>query len=372
MKICVVTPRYMISGVALAQHRFARALAAKGHEVDFVIGRVDPGLTVPAAPGVRVIALDVPKVRNMIVPLWRYLRFDRPELVFSAEDHLNTLVLLTAMAARSTARISGSSRVTPFDTYSNRWFTKRWLLKHLSRLSFRRADVLSCVSQDMVGQYRTVFGSAAPHVAIYNIVDDAASRAGMAEPVAEEWLNDKSGPVIIAAGSLVPWKGFGDLIEAMTMVRADARLIILGEGPLRGELEAQIAVLGLGERIKLPGFTDNVMKYFARADVFALSSTVEGLPNVLVQAMIAGCTPVATDCPTGPREVLQDNRFGYLVPVGDVAVLAAGIEHAIATPISPDRLAEGVRPFEESTVIARHFALLGLASQAGSQPCVSA
>lgn len=360
MKITVITPRYMISGVALAQHRFARALAARGHDVDLVIGRVDPGLDVPPSPGVKVNVLGRAKVRHLAVPLWRHLRRARPAIVFTAEDHLNTLVTLVALAARSSAKISGSSRVTPFDTYSNRWLTKRWLLKILSRLSFARADALTCVSKDMVGQYRTLFGQAAPHVAVYNIVDDAAARARAADPVAEPWLNDKRGPVVIAAGTLAPWKGFGDLIDAFASVRREARLIILGDGPLRGALEAQIARLGLGERVKLPGFVHQPINFFARAEVFALSSTVEGLPNVLVEAMIAGCTPVATDCPTGPREVLDGGRFGYLVPVGDVAALAAAIEQAIDRPIAPDLLAEAVRPFGEATVIDRHFALLGL------------
>ena len=363
MKICVITPRYMISGVALAQHRFARALAARGHQVDLVIGRVDPGLEVPPSPGVTLIVLDRPKVRHLIAPLWRYLRQSRPEIVFSAEDHLNTLVLLTAVAARSKARISGSSRVTPFDTYSNRVLSKRWVLKHLSRASFRRADALTCVSKDMVAQYRTVFGDAAPHSAVYNIVDDAASRARRADPVEEPWLLDKQGPVVIAAGSLQPWKGFGDLIDAFALVRTSARLLILGDGPLRKPLEDQIARLGLVDRVKLPGFVHNPINYFARADVFALSSHVEGLPNVLVEAMLAGCTPVATDCPTGPREVLDGGRCGYLVRVGDRDALAAAIIDALDHPIAPELLAEAVRPFEESAVIARHFELLGIEAE---------
>lgn len=360
MKICVITPRYMISGVALAQHRFARALGAAGHDVDFVIGRVDPGLKVPPSAGVEVHELAVPKVRDMVLPFWRYLRRVKPDIVFSAEDHLNTIVILTAKAAGSKARISGSSRVTPFDTYSDKPFTKRWVLKHLSRHSFARADVLSCVSKDMVGQYRTVFGPSAPHVPVYNIIDDAASRARMDEPVDEPWLTDKRVPVVIAAGTLAPWKGFADLIAAIALVRSPARLIILGEGELRGELEAQVAALGLHDRVKLPGFTTNVLKYFSRADVFVLSSLVEGLPNVLVEAMMCGCTPVATDCPTGPREVLDGGRFGYLVPVGDRAALAAAIDQAIVTPMPLEVLAEAIRPFEEKAVLARHFELLGL------------
>lgn len=361
VKICVITPRYMLSGVALAQHRFARALAAAGHDVDLVVGQVDVGLTIPASQGVHVVELGLPQARQMVLPLWRYLRQEKPNVIFSAEDHLNTLVTLTAWAARSRAKISGSSRVTPFDTYSNKPFTKRWLLKHLSRLSFRRADVLTCVSKDMVDQYRQTFGLSAPHVAIYNIVDDSASRLRMREPVSEPWLVDKSLPVVIAAGMLAEWKGFGDLIAAFAEVHTPARLIILGEGPLRPELEAQVAAFGIGDRVKLTGHTTNALAHFARSDVFVLSSRVEGLPNVLVEAMMCGCTPVSTDCPTGPREVLDGGRFGALIPVGDRPALARAIDHALANPTPPALLAEAIRPFKEATVIAHHFRALGLA-----------
>lgn len=360
VKICVVTPRYMLSGVALAQHRFARALAAAGHDVDLVVGRVDAGLTVPASPGVRVVELGLAQARHMVRPLWRYLRQDKPDVVFSAEDHLNTLVTLTAWAAGSRAKISGSSRVTPFDTYSNKPFTKRWLLKLLSRLSFRRADVLTCVSKDMVEQYRATFGPAAPHVAIYNIVDDAASRERMQESVDEPWLVHKQLPVVIAAGTLAEWKCFGDLIAAFACVRTRARLIILGEGPLRAELEAQIVKLGLADRVKLPGHTTNTLAHFARSDLFVLSSRVEGLPNVLVEAMLCGCSVVSTDCPTGPREVLDNGRFGALVPVGNPQALANAIDYALANRTSPELLAEAVRPFEERIILDRHFTLLGI------------
>jgi glycosyltransferase involved in cell wall biosynthesis len=363
MKIAVVTPRFAISGVPLAQYRFARALAAAGHKVDLIIGRVDPHLEVPPASGVNIITLDRPKVRHLMAPLWRYLRRVRPDIVFSAEDHLNALVLVTALLARSTAKISGSSRVRPFDTYSNVPFAKKWWLKQLMRLVSPRADVLTCVSRDMVCQYRQVFPSAS-HVCVYNIVDDAAAREQMAAPLDEPWLTDAATPVLIAAGTLQPWKGFADLIDAVGILERrgrKARLIILGEGPLHASLEEQVHDLGLSHAIKLPGFTDNPLRYFARANAFVLSSQVEGLPNVLVEAMMCGCTPVATDCPTGPREVLQDGRYGYLVPVGDTAALAAAIEQAIDHPLAPDLLAEAVRPFEERAVIERHFELLGIA-----------
>jgi glycosyltransferase involved in cell wall biosynthesis len=174
---------------------------------------------------------------------------------------------------------------------------------------------------------------------------------------------------VVAAGTLAPWKGFSDLIQAMSVLRdkgRSIRLVIFGQGQLRDELLAQVERLGLSDRIRLPGFTDNTLKYFAHADAFVLSSHVEGMPNVLVEAMMCGCTPVSTDCPTGPRELLQDGRYGYLVPVADPLALAVGIERALDNPIPKEQLAEAVRPFEEAKILNRHFELLGFAGAAAA------
>lgn len=361
MKICVVSPLFALAGVPLAQLRFAMALAADGHEVDLMLGRVNDGYVLPPVSGVNVLVLDRPNVRSMFIPLCGYLRRSRPEIVFSAEDHLNVIVLLAAIVVRSKAKISGSSRVTPFDTYSDVPFTKRWILKQLSRAVMWRADALTCVSEDMVAQYRTVFRNP-PHVCVYNIVKDKASAVRMTEPADDPWLSGDRPPLAVAAGRLAPWKGFADLIKAMKLVtaRRPARLIILGDGPLRRELEELIHREGLQDAVRLTGYVENPLKYFARADVFVLSSHVEGLPNVLVEAMMCGCTPVATDCPTGPREVLQGGKYGYLVPPKDPARLAAGILEALDRPVPRHLLLEAVRPFEEANVMARHFAILDM------------
>jgi glycosyltransferase involved in cell wall biosynthesis len=361
MKICVVSPLYSIAGVPLAQLRFARALARAGHQVDLLLGRVDHGYTLPEVPEVNVVVLNRPNVRSMFLPLVRYFRRALPDIVFSAEDHLNVIVLTAAIVARSKAKISGSSRVTPFDTYSDVPFTKRWILKHLSRAVMWRADALTCVSKDMVMQYRKVFKEP-PHVCVYNIVKDEAAHLKMMEPLADPWLSDASTPLLVAAGRLAPWKGFTDLIRAMRLVAqsSTARLMILGDGPQREELQDLAAELGLQERVRLLGYVENPLKYFARADVFVLSSHVEGLPNVLVEAMMCGCTPVATDCPTGPREVLADGKYGYLVPVRNPEAMAQGIENALRRPIAKETLLEAVRPFEEAAVVSSHFAALRL------------
>ena len=361
MKITVVTPVFSIAGVPLAQIRFARALAARGHQVTLVIGRIDSQYTFPDLPGIAVVELKKPQVRSMFVPLCDYLRRTVPDAVFSAEDHLNCILLLAAITTGSKAKISCSSRVTPYDTYSNVPFSKRWVLKQLMRMLMWRADALTCVSRDMVKQYQRVF-NAPKHVCVYNIVDDKLSRQRMHEPLVHEWIDDSDRPLLVAAGRLASWKGFADLIFAMNLGPAQrgARLLILGDGPLRSELQSLIEALSLQASVRLEGYVDNPLKYFAKASVFVLSSRVEGLPNVLVEAMMCGCTPVSTDCPTGPREVLDDGRIGYLVPMQDRTALARGMIAALDTPTSADMLQSAIHPFEENTVIDRHFEVLGL------------
>lgn len=361
MKIVVITPLFAIAGVPLAQVRFARALANKGHVVELIIGHIHPNYAFEPPAEIKTTVMNQPNVRGMLWPLVKYLRKEKPDVVFSAEDHLNTVVLFAAILAGSKAKISGSSRVTPFDSYSNFPFSKRWILKYLARLVMSRADALTCVSKDMVEQYRQVF-SAPPHVCVYNIVDDARSRERMRENVEHAWLVDKSMPVLVAAGRLAPWKGFNDLLEAMALLarKRSVRLLILGDGPLRTELQRLIEARNLLEVVELVGYVENPLKYFARADVFVLSSLVEGLPNVLVEAMMCGCTPVSTDCPTGPSEVLQDGKYGYLVPTRDPAAMAAAIERALDHPIPKTLLDEAVAPFAEFAVLDRHFEVLGL------------
>jgi glycosyltransferase involved in cell wall biosynthesis len=363
MKISVLAARYAISGVPLAQLRFAKALANAGHDVDLVFGAVNTGYILPDEGGLNIMSMDKEHVSAMLFPLIRYLVKIKPDIIFSAGDHLNAVILLAAIISNSKAKVSCSSRVTPFDTYSNVPFSKRWILKQMMLMVMRRADNLTCVSEDMVDQYKSIFKSPR-HMCIYNIIDDKYSRIKMNESVDEPWLNDKSMPILIAAGNLAPWKGFTDLILAMHEVLKvkDARLIILGDGPLKNELNSLIIKLNIQKFVKLKGYVENPLKYFRRANIFILSSHVEGMPNVLVEAIMCGCTPVATNCPTGPREVLKSGEYGYLVPVSDPIALAAGILRAIDCPIHENILQDAVRPFSSEAVLKKHFDSLNLSS----------
>jgi len=243
-------------------------------------------------------------------------------------------------------------------------------LKKLVRATAWRQNVMTCVSRDMVEQYRAAMPGLTYH-AVYNIVSDARVAALLTAPLDNDpWLPAKGRaedlgdpPVLVAAGSLEHRKGFDDLLRAVALLHQrgrPVRLIVLGEGSQRSALESLIVELGLSTHVRLPGREANPYRFFRRASVFALSSHEEGLPNVLVEAMLSGATPVATDCPTGPREVLQDGAYGYLVQPRDPASIADGLIAALDHPIAPERLAEGIKRFTEAAVLARHSELLGM------------
>jgi glycosyltransferase involved in cell wall biosynthesis len=229
------------------------------------------------------------------------------------------------------------------------------------RIVERRADALICVSRDMIKQYKTIFKNSR-HICIYNVVKDRHSEERIAQSVDEPWLVNKTSPVIISAGRLAPEKGYLDLIRAVKelLKTQDIKLLMLGEGPMRKEIEELIIKEELSSNVKLLGFQSNPLKYYSKVDVFVLSSYVEGLPNVLVEAMMCGCTPVSTDCPTGPREVLQNEKYGYLVPMHDPKAMAEGIKKALDKPIDKKRLAEGVKAFTEDEVFSQYKKVLGL------------
>jgi glycosyltransferase involved in cell wall biosynthesis len=168
-------------------------------------------------------------------------------------------------------------------------------------------------------------------------------------------------PVILAVGRLTLQKDFPTLIRAFARLRArrSARLVILGEGELRDELEALVAELGLTADVALPGFVDNPFSWMRGSALFVLSSAWEGFGNVLVEAMACGTPVVSTDCPSGPAEILENGKWGRLAAVGDAEALARAIAEALDDPNPPDVRARAAFFSVERSVDA-YLAILGV------------
>jgi glycosyltransferase involved in cell wall biosynthesis len=192
---------------------------------------------------------------------------------------------------------------------------------------YRHADAIVAVSNGVRDEIIDDFHIAPERVTrIYNPVVPHAELCPVAEP-----RHDPAEPYsIVAVGRLARQKGFDILIEAMTRVPGSWRLDIWGEGGDRQMLQALIADRGLQGRISLRGYTSEPFSVLRRADLFVLSSRWEGLPTVVIEALACQCQVVATDCPQGPREILEDGRFGQLVPAEQPNALGEAITRAVS------------------------------------------
>jgi glycosyltransferase involved in cell wall biosynthesis len=359
-RIALVTSAMEGGGAQRAFAKLASGIAATGRDVDLVLGRARGPYLQEVAPSVRVVDLDVRRFAHALLPLARYLRRTRPAAVYSALDYVNVVTVAARALARVDVRLVVSERNALSVAAGNAsQLSTRWMPR-LVRVVYPHADAVVAVSpgvaEDLVGRCGLRAGSV--HVLPNPVVTPEMLRMRQ-EPVTHPWLVDRPAPVVLAAGRLVPQKDFALLLDAFATVRRTraANLVVLGDGPLRPALEEHARELEIADHVSFPGFCANPYPAMAAADVFVLSSRWEGSPGALIEAMACGTRVVATDCPHGPRQVLDGGRHGRLVPVGDAAALAAGIDDALAgrVGIPPP---ESWSPYDQGTAVAACLELL--------------
>ena len=182
-------------------------------------------------------------------------------------------------------------------------------------------------------------------------------------PVKHEWFGSvgncplsEDTKIILAVGRLCEQKNYEMLIRAFSMIldHVDARLLILGEGGGRNQLEILVEELDIAHAISMPGWVDNPYSFMANADVFVLSSNYEGMAMVISEALICGCPVVSTDCPSGPREILEDGRWGHLTPVNDEDALVAAILDSLSNDVNRSVLKARGADFDIDTLVVEY------------------
>ncbi len=239
-----------------------------------------------------------------------------------------------------------------------RWRRRR---RRRSRYLFANAAHCVAVSQGVSESLADAIGVPLEKITtIYNpvVTPDIAKRA--AEQPNHPWLLDHGEPIILAAGRLEKQKDYPTLIRAFARVsvRRPCRLVILGEGSQRTEIEGLIQEFKLTDRVSLPGWVENPFAFMARASLFVLSSRWEGLPTVLVEALACGCPCVSTDCPSGPAEILLNGDLGPLVPVGNDSALAKAMERVLDRPPDRQALQRRATDFSADRAVAAYEKLL--------------
>jgi glycosyltransferase involved in cell wall biosynthesis len=361
-RLSIFLPSLAGGGAERAICGIANGLAARGIDVTLVLGTASgPYIDIPA-PAVRVVDLCAGSTPRALPRLARHLRSSRPDTLLAAMSHANVVAALAYRLAGSQGRLVLSERVNLSSVFGAHRDLRTRTTRALMRLTYRWAHGIVAVSEG-VAQDLTRHIPVPPErvVAIYNPVVDDLLLAQAAAPPQHPWLVSGTVPVVLAAGRLIAQKDFATLIDAFARLRRarPVRLLILGEGELRTSLLAQAQALGVSEDVALPGFDTNPFAAMRAASVFVLSSRFEGLPGVLIQAMACGARVVSTDCPSGPREVLEGGRWGALVPVGDATALSVAIAAALDDGSPPDVRARAAA-FSAERAVAAYAHVLGL------------
>lgn len=308
---------------------------------------------------VRIVDLAAGRVVKAILPLSRYLRQEKPWVLLTHMNHVNVAAVLARELAYTQTRLVLVEHNTLSVAKSK--LLRSALVPPFMKLLYPRADAIVGVSKGAAQDLETQLGIAKGKVSvIYNpVVDDELIDKGKA-PLDHPWFGEGSPPVFLAVGRLTQQKDFFTLIEAFELVRRQklVRLIILGEGDDRNELEAMTARLGIAEDVSMPGFAENPYAYMSRASALVLSSRWEGLGVVLIEAMACGCPVIATDCPNGPSEILEAGKYGPLVPTEDAVSLSAAMLQVLEAPVSRDVLTQRAMHFSIDRAVSEYLAVL--------------
>ncbi|MCP4680875.1 MAG: glycosyltransferase [Desulfobacterales bacterium] len=351
-------------GIGKMRVHLTRELVRRGATVDLVLGKVEGPYISALDPGIRVHKLGTSHQLFCLPRLVRYLVREKPEALVAEKLRVN----LAAVRARRLARVD-----TRIYTSVHGMMSHKLDKENLSQAKRRSkyADIRKCyplndgfipvsksIGQDLVESFKVPRHKVR---VVYNpvVTPELPDRSGAG--IDHPWIKDKGVPVILAVGRLARQKDFSTLIRAFTRVRRTrkARLIILGEGKERSSLESLAMESGVGEDISLPGFVQNPYAFMSKSDLFVLSSAWEGFGNVLVEALATGLPVVATDCPGGPCEILQDGRIGPLVPVGDPEALSRAMIQALDKPLDRNLLRKAAEPFTAAACAEGYLKALG-------------
>jgi glycosyltransferase involved in cell wall biosynthesis len=331
---------------------------ARGHRVDLLVLNAR-GELLPLLPdAVQLIDLKAKRIRSAIPSIASYLRREKPDGIQVSMWSLTIAGILAHRLSGSPARLVVSDHAAMSKQYENSGWLRRTFLKWSIRLLYPLADARIVVAQATADDLARLSGL--PRRAfevVYNPVYPPQSKVDPALGVDELWGG--SSHRILNVGRMTAEKNQMLLLDAFARISGDARLIILGEGELRGELEAHAAKLGIADRVVMPGFVIDPTPFYRSADLFVLSSDYEGFGLVLVEAMRSGLPIVSTDCASGPAEILADGRFGRLAPCGDAERLAAAMLEELAAPTDPEQLKARAEELSGAHIADRYLELMG-------------
>ncbi len=340
----------------------------QGYAVDLLLVRTSSAALEQLPDSVRCIPLRPGHTLLATFALARWLRRDHPPVLLAVKDRAGRAAVIARALARTNTRLVLRLGTNLSAALSDSNIAQRWLRLAPIRLLYPAIEQIVAVSEGVAKDTAQIARRPRSQIrVIRNPVITPHLAEFAAAPCPHPWLTETATiPVIIGAGRLQRQKDFPTLVRAFGLARQQraCRLLILGDGRGRRALEDLATRFGLqlgpeGD-LDLPGFQTNLYAWLARADLFVLSSAWEGSPNVLTEALALGIPSVSTDCPSGPREILANGRYGRLIPVGDSEAMATAMLETLQAPLPPSTLKQAVVDYTQAASASAYLDAMGL------------
>lgn len=338
-KLAIFMPSLDGGGAERVTILLLNELSRRGHDIDLLVANGKGVYRQQVHPSINIIDFDKNRVASCLLPLVRYLRVVQPEALLSVMNYTNVIAILAKKLAGVKSRLVLTEHNNAEQALKNAVSIRYKIVNVLTRWLYKSADEIVCVSEGVAESiYKTVGVPKSKLSVIYNPVVHPGINLLAAQSLSHPFIPENGELFMIAVGRLTAQKNFPNLIKAFRLVRnsVPAKLVILGEGEERQSLSELLESLELEEHVLMPGFVDNPYAWMRLADVFVLSSSWEGLPTVLIEALACGTKVVSTDCPSGPMEILENGLWGELVACDNAEALAAGILKAYANHNTPN------------------------------------
>jgi glycosyltransferase involved in cell wall biosynthesis len=350
-------------GISHVMRNLMHAMVDEGVSVDLLLD--DPRIPeVSRLSGkIRVVPLLGSNPLLKMPSLIRYFKTQSPAVMLCNREPANRAAILARPFGCESTRIVVRVGMTLSMALGRRGPVKRWLRKSAIVACYRRADAIIANSDGVARDISAVTGI--PLASIHVIHNPTVCREMFfeaQEPLNHPWFEPGNPPIVLGVGRLARQKDFPTLLKAFAQLRSkrSCRLILLGEGKEREHLVSLAGDLGIRQDVELAGHVSNPFPFMKQAALFVLSSAWEGSPNALIQAMALGVPVVATDCWSGPRDILKDGRFGPLVPVGDADALAEAMARTFNHPLPGQTLRNAVELYRADRCVKDYLRVMGL------------
>jgi len=335
--------------------------------IDLLLGKAE-GIYFNQIPKtINIVDLDSSRLIKTLPKLIDYLKKNKPDVLMSTPAVANVIAAIAQKISGISTKLILREAIHYSTETANVSFKKQptfWIALRLVPLLYPWADKIIAVNPKVAEDIAKVTNISSDKIyPINNPTITLNVLEKSKEPIQESWfqeINRDKNYIILGVGRLANQKDFPTLIKGFAMMRKQyqAKLIILGEGENRYQLESLISDLNLTTDVIMPGFVSNPYAYMAKASVFVLSSVWEGSPNTLIEAMACGTPVVSTDCLSGPREILENGKYGKLVKVRDYEALADAIIQTLTSENNRDFLRERAKDFSVSDIAQEYLQVL--------------